>query len=86
MVDTELYKYASNERVSGMFAQHKKSQDRLHMPVIVGEWGGGGEGEGWLPPVSFLLDMFDSNKWSNTYWSYTAAWLKTPRLKTFSRP
>ena len=86
MVDTELYKYASNERVSGMFAQHKKSQDRLHMPVIVGEWGGGGEGEGWLPHVSFLLDMFDSNKWSNTYWCYTDGWLKTPLMKIFSRP
>lgn len=86
MVDTPLYQYASNERVGGMFAQHKKSQDRLHMPVLVGEWGGGGEGEGWLPHVTFLLNMFDSNKWSNTYWCYYDGWLETPLMKIFSRP
>lgn len=86
MVDTPLYKFASNERVGGMFAQHKKSQDRLHLPVLVGEWGGGGEGDGWLPHVNFLLNMFDENKWSNTYWCYYEGWLETPLMQVFSRP
>ncbi len=70
MVDTPAYKYASNDRVGSIFAQHKASQDRLGIPVIVGEWGGYSEGNEWFPHVKFLLDLFDSYKWSNTYWAY----------------
>lgn len=45
-VDSPLYKYASNERVDSIFEEHQRSQQRLGVPVIVGEWGGftGGKG------------------------------------------
>ncbi len=77
MVDTEAYKYASNDRVGSIFAEHRRSQERLGVPVIVGEWGGFSEGNEWFPHVKFLLELFDSYKWSNTYWAYFGGLLET---------
>lgn len=70
MVDTPAYKYASDDRVGSIFAEQKRSQERLGIPVIVGEWGGYSEGTEWFPHVKFLLSLFDSYKWSNTYWAH----------------
>lgn len=85
MVDTPAYKYASNSRVGSIFKEHKRSQDRLQAPVMVGEWGGDSIGTDWLPHVQFLLDYFDENKWSNTYWTYVDEILDAPLMKVFSR-
>ena len=70
MVDTPQYKYASNERIKAIFDEHKRSQQRLDVPVIVGEWGGFAEGNEWFHHVKFLLRLFDANRWSQTYWAY----------------
>ncbi len=88
MVDTPSYKYASNDRVGGIFSEHKKSQDRLNVPVIVGEWGGFGssDDEKWLLHIKYLLAVFDLNKWSNTYWQYSENFFNSPLMKVFIRP
>ncbi len=39
-VDTVLTNTASNKRVDTIFDEHKKTQERLYVHVIVGEWGG----------------------------------------------
>lgn len=86
-VDTPMYKYASSDRVGGIFGEHKNSQERLNVPVVVGEWGGfGGDGDDWLPHISYLLKLFDSNKWSSTYWCYIPEFFKSPLMKVFIRP
>ncbi|HAY73109.1 MAG TPA: hypothetical protein DCY31_04520, partial [Ruminococcaceae bacterium] len=77
MVDTPSYKYASNDRVGSIFAEHRRSQMRLGVPVIVGEWGGFTEGDEWFPHIEYLLDLFDSYKWSNTYWTYFGGFTET---------
>ncbi|MBO4893645.1 MAG: cellulase family glycosylhydrolase [Clostridia bacterium] len=73
MVDTPDYKYASNSRTGAIFDEHLRTQKRLNVPVIVGEWGGSGgnEDKTWLNHINFLLDKFDSNQWGQTYWCYT---------------
>ena len=85
MVDTPAYKYASNSRVGSIFDQHRKSQQRLDVPVVVGEWGGHSEGTEWLHHIRFLLDKFDSNQWSNTYWAYYDGMLKNPIMDCLNR-
>jgi hypothetical protein len=56
--------------VAAIFAEQRRTQERLNVPVIVGEWGGGGDGTNWYPHISFLLDLFEKNKWSNAYFFY----------------
>lgn len=67
-VDTPLANTASNKRVDMIFGEHKKTQQRLSCPVLVGEWGGMVPGSNDYPALEHLLDLFDSYKWSNTYW------------------
>lgn len=86
-VDTPSYKYASNDRVGSIFEEHRRSQMRLNVPVIVGEWGGYTEGNEWFPHIEFLLKLFDSYKWSNTYWTYFGGFTETEVYKSvLTRP
>ena len=85
-VDTPLYRYASNSRIEAIFREHRRAQERLGLPVVVGEWGGGCDGSDWLYHIEFLLDLFDSFKWSFTYWEHTAYLGNEALKKTLKRP
>ncbi len=86
MVDTPAYKYANSGRVKSIFDQRKNEQDNnLQMPVLVGEWGGFSEGTEWLHHIEFLLQLFDSNKWSSTYWAYFDGLMESPLGKVLKR-
>jgi len=75
-VDGPLYNYASNDRVGFIFGESRRAQQRLHVPVLAGEWGSTGtlsdkeKDYEWFRHVEFLLDLFDGWGWSNTYWAY----------------
>ena len=87
MVDTPAYKHANSDRVKMIFDQRKREQEHnLDMPLIVGEWGGYSEGTDWLHHIEFLLNLFDSNKWSNTYWAYFDGLLEAPLGEVLKRP
>ena len=88
MVDTPDYRYASNDRVGGIFACHAHTQKRLQMPVIVGEWGGFGspDDDEWLGHIAFLLDLFDRNKWSHAYWQFGDTFFDSALMRVFVRP
>ncbi len=85
MVDTPEYKYASNTRVGGIFDEHRRSQERLDVPLIVGEWGGQSEGTEWLDHIEYLLDKFDSYHWGQTYWCYYDGLLENPIMRDLIR-
>lgn len=86
MVDTPAYKFASNSRVGMIFDEHRKVQERLGVPCLVGEWGSCAEGDGWYPHIRFLQDKFDSYKWSNTYWCYFDNILEQDFMVVLTRP
>lgn len=86
MVDTPAYKYANNSRVGYIFDEHRKTQEKIDVPVLVGEWGGNAEGTEWFPHVEFILNKFDSYKWSNTYWCYVDGLLDRQLMSVLSRP
>lgn len=85
MVDTPAYKYASNTRVGGIFDEHRRSQERLGVPLLVGEWGGTSEGTEWLDHIEYLLDKFDGNQWGQTYWCYYDGLLDNPIMSCLRR-
>ena len=85
MVDTPEYKYASNTRVGGIFDEHRRSQERLDVPLLVGEWGGQSEGTEWLDHIEYLLDKFDSYQWGQTYWAYYDGLLENPIMRDLVR-
>ena len=76
MVDTPLYDHADNDRVGFMFGEMRRAQQRMGVPVIVGEWGSAGNLDdkerdyAWFRHMEFLMDLFDGYGWSNTYWAY----------------
>lgn len=87
MVDTPAYKFAHNGRVAGIFDEHRNSQNRLDVPVIVGEWGSfGDDTDDWLPHINHLFGVFEKYKWSHTYWCYIEGFFENRLMKVFRRP
>ncbi len=86
MVDTPQYQYASNDRALAIFKQHRLTQERLNCPVLVGEWGGDGSGDKWIPHVECLADYFEKQKWSFAYWHFAEDMIHKPLARVLSRP
>ncbi len=85
-VDTPMTNTASNARVDGIFDEHRRTQLRLGTPVIIGEWGGMVDGSEEYPHLEHLLERFDSNKWSQTYWTYYSGLMGTKIMQIIARP
>lgn len=85
-VDTPLTNNASPHRVDFIFDEHKRTQERLSVPVLVGEWGGMVPGSEEYPALEHLIDKFDSNKWSQTYWHYYKDFENSKIMDIISRP
>lgn len=70
-IDSPLYnKYSSNERVKFITSAIKQNQDKMNLPVLFGEWGGGASGHDWIPHIDYIMDIMEENLWSNIYWSF----------------
>lgn len=85
-VDSPLTNKASPERVDFIFDEHKRTQQRLDCPVVVGEWGGMVPGDKEYPALEHLIDKFDKNKWSQTYWQYFKSLENEVIMDIISRP
>lgn len=85
-VDSPLTNTASINRVNTIFDEHAKTQKRLSVPVIVGEWGGMVPGSEEYPHLEQLLEKFDSNHWSQTYWCYWKELADEKIMKIIARP
>lgn len=77
LADSDLYKYAGTNRIKSFLEEPKRMQNRLNIPVMFGEWGGYGNDNEWFYHAQYILDTFDKNKWSNTYWAYFDNLLKS---------
>lgn len=85
-VDTPLTNKASPYRIDFIFDEHKRTQERLDVPVIVGEWGGMYPGCEEYPALEHLISKFDRNKWSHTYWHYAENLENSRIMDIISRP
>lgn len=85
-VDSYLTNTASFARVETIFNEHKRTQKRLQVPVIVGEWGGMVPGCEEYPHLESLLAYFDENHWSHTYWAFWPWFAEEKIMKIIARP
>ncbi len=85
-VDTPAIARSSNIRASTIFARHKETQERIGVPVLIGEWGAFGSAEGVTDHARFLLDTFDAYRWSWTYWCWDENFRDSEAAKALARP
>ena len=85
-VDSVYTNTAGNNRVDAIFDEHAKTQERLGIPVIVGEWGGMVPGCDEYPHLEHLLEYFDNKNWSQTYWCFWKELKDEKIMKIISRP
>lgn len=85
-VDTPLTNNASPYRVDFIFNEHERTQERMDVPVLVGEWGGMVPGSDEYPALEHLIEKFDNNKWSHTYWHYFDNFENNKIMDILSRP
>lgn len=70
VVDTEAMPLASDTRIDTIFRRAAETQQRLDVPVMVGEWGGFSRQEGITRHARYQLDLFDELGWSWFYWAW----------------
>ncbi len=85
-VDTPLTNNASPYRIDFIFDEHKRTQERMDVPVLVGEWGGMVPGSDEYPALEHLIEKFDNNKWSHTYWHYFGGFENSEIMNVICRP
>lgn len=86
VVDTEgVGALSSNARVDVIFDNHKNVQKRLNIPVIVGEWGAFAHYKDTVDQCRHIINLFEKNLWSNTYWCYHKNFESVPVLPLLKR-
>ncbi len=87
VTDTSDVAAASNARVELIFARHGQTQQRLEMPMLVGEWGAyyGGNAAA-TPAAQFVCRQFERLLCSDTYWSLEEGFAQQPVLQALCRP
>lgn len=85
LVDSEAYAHASDKRAKFIFKRHRETQERLGIPVIVGEWGALSGLENAYTHMPALLELFEQYGWSATYWCWETDFLDKPASKVLDR-
>lgn len=87
VTDTSEVASASNPRVELIFARHGATQQRLEMPMLVGEWGAYyGGAEAVTPAAQFVCRQFEKLLCGDTYWSLEKNFAEQPVLQVLCRP
>lgn len=85
VVDTDHYEIYNQDRVDLIFATHRKVQERLNIPTLVGEWGAFTNHSATISLTKALIEIFERNLWSNTYWCYTHDFKEMPYVQALNR-
>ena len=85
-VDTPDIAQSSNIRAGTIFSRHAETQERLGVPVLVGEWGAFGDAAGVSHHADFLLNTFDTFGWSWTYWGWGEDFDGSEAAEALTRP
>ena len=78
VVDTEAMAAPSDSRALSIFTRHRETQLNLNIPAVVTEWGAFAAYPSAHTHGRFLLDLFRSWGWGQTYWCYTGDFFDVP--------
>lgn len=70
LTDTPDSASLSDSRTWAIFEQKARDQERLNVPVLIGEWGAYGQTEKFYKHLEFLMEKFDEQQWSQAYFAY----------------
>lgn len=70
VVDTDQYDAYNTANVDGLFADKKRSQERLDLPVIVGEWGAFPSGDFTNKLIRHMIGILEKYLWGSAYCEY----------------
>lgn len=79
VTDTDLVHLADDRRVSFLFNSHAQTQERLDMPMLIGEWGAYYEAVQAGEASVFIQRLFEQMLCSDTYWCYEG-----PHIENYS--
>ncbi|MCI9440181.1 MAG: glycoside hydrolase family 5 protein [Ruminococcus sp.] len=70
VVDSDSYENFSRENVERLFADKRVSQEKLGLPLIVGEWGAFPSKPFTNELIRHMNQILEKYLWSSTYWEY----------------
>lgn len=85
VVDTDHYEIYNQDRVDLIFSTHRKVQERLNIPALIGEWGAFTNHPATPALAKALIRIFERYLWSNTYWCYTKGFKEMPYMHALNR-
>src|SRR5690625_644906 len=85
VVDTDHYEIYNQDRVDLIFATHRKVQERLNIPTLIGEWGAFTNHPATPSLTKALIGIFERYLWSNTYWCYFNNFEEMPFVRSEER-
>ncbi|MEC0094170.1 cellulase family glycosylhydrolase [Paenibacillus macquariensis] len=85
VVDTEHYEIYNQDRVDLIFSTHRKVQERLNIPALIGEWGAFSNHPATFELSKSLISIFEKYLWSNTYWCWCDGFKDSPYTKALNR-
>lgn len=85
VVDTDNYAAYNKDNVRRVFERHRLAQDKLNLPVIVGEWGNFPSGDFTGDLIELMSGILEQNLWHSTYHQYESGLLDDPHYNSLVR-
>ncbi len=71
VTDTKAQQAYSTGRLSLILNRHRKKQEQLNVPMVMGEWGAFYDADSSiLPEAKFILNTMKEMRYGNFYWAY----------------
>lgn len=70
MVDSDRYESFNKANVERLFADKRRSQLEMGLPVIIGEWGAFPSKDFTGDLIRHMNGILEEYQWSSTYWQY----------------
>lgn len=71
LTDSPFMENSDYNRISAIFGRHKDTQNRLGIPMLIGEWGAFGRSKDVKEIALFIVKAMEELKCSETYWAYS---------------